>query len=279
MNWPQIDLPQFEPGWVWLVGTGPGDPGLLTIHAVNAINQADVIIFDALVNPAILDLAASHCKIEFAGKRGGKPSAIQRDITYRLIALARDQKRVLRLKGGDPFVFGRGGEEALALVAADIPFRVVPGISAGIGALAYAGIPLTHRDTNQAVTFITGHDAQGSVPSGFDWHAVAKGSPVLVMYMALKHHQRITRKLMEAGRLPGEPVAIISDATLPTQNVVETTLEALPITISDHDIQPPAIIVVGDVVRFRAALDWIGMIDGREPILDPLCTNAGQQTG
>ena len=265
MKWPDSDLPSFEPGWVWLVGSGPGDPGLLTVHAVNAINQAEVIVYDALVNPAILALAPTGCAVEYAGKRGGKPSALQRDITVRLIELAGKNKRVLRLKGGDPFVFGRGGEEALALVDADVPFRVVPGISAGVGALAYAGIPLTHRDTNQAVTFLTGHDAQGVVPSAVDWDALAKGSPVIVMYMALKHHETIVSKLLAAGRRPDEAVAVIRNGTLPSQRIIETTLEELPLTITAQDVKPPAIIVVGPVVHFRGALDWIGMMAGRKP--------------
>lgn len=279
MKWPDSGLPSFEPGWVWLVGTGPGDPGLLTVHAVNAINQADVIVFDALVNPAILKLAPSGCVIEYAGKRGGKPSAKQRDITYRLIELARKDKRVLRLKGGDPFIFGRGGEEALALVEAGTPFRIVPGISAGVGGLAYAGIPLTHRDTNQTVTFVTGHDAQGLVPSAVDWAAVAKGSPVIVMYMALKHHKAIVSKLIDAGRRPDEPVAIVRNATLPDQSVVETTLASLPSVIAEKSIQPPAVIVVGAVVQMRAALDWIGMINGRSLTADPLDVRQHRETG
>lgn len=279
LNWPHARLPRFDPGWVWLVGTGPGDPGLLTVHAVNAINQADAIIYDALVNSEVLDLASEHATIEYAGKRGGKPSAKQRDITFRLIELARSQKRVLRLKGGDPFVFGRGGEEALALVEADIPFRVVPGISAGIGALAYAGIPLTHRDTNQAVTFLTGHDAHGLVPGAVDWNAVAKGSPVIVMYMALKHHRAITEQLIKAGRCPNELVAIICDATLPSQEVTETTLQKLPETIAVRKITAPAIIVVGEVIRFRSALDWIGMMAGRMPVIDPLGTRTVKDVG
>lgn len=270
MKWPDSDLPTFQTGWVWLVGSGPGDPGLLTIHAVNAINQADVIVFDALVNDAVLSLAPAGCTIEFAGKRGGKPSAKQRDITFRLIELARQNKRVLRLKGGDPFVFGRGGEEALALVDAGIPFRIVPGITAGLGALAYAGIPLTHRDTNQTVTFLTGHDAHGVVPGAVDWTALAEGSPVIVMYMALKHHHTIVSKLTDAGRSPDEAVAIICNATLPEQTVVETTLGSMPTTIIERDIQPPAIIVIGPVVHFRAALDWIGAMAGKKPDTDIL---------
>ncbi|MEL6962882.1 MAG: uroporphyrinogen-III C-methyltransferase [Pseudomonadota bacterium] len=279
MKWPKCELPMFEPGWVWLVGTGPGDPGLLTVHAVNAINQADVIVFDALVNPAILELAPAGCVIEYAGKRGGKPSAKQRDITFRLIELARKKKRVLRLKGGDPFIFGRGGEEALALVEAGILFRVVPGISAGVGGLAYAGIPLTHRDTNQTVTFVTGHDARGLVPNAVDWSAVAKGSPVIVMYMALKHHEAIVSKLLAAGRRPDEPAAIICNATLSDQSVVETTLASLPLVVAENAIQPPAIIVVGAVVELRAALDWIGMMNGRSLTVDAWDMCRQRETG
>ena len=164
---------------------------------------------------------------------------------------------MLRLKGGDPFVFGRGGEEALSLVESNIPFRIVPGISAGIGGLAYAGIPVTHRDTNQTVTFITGHDANGEVPHGVDWAQIARGSQVLVIYMALKHAPQITRKLLDGGRRPDEPVAIVADASLPTQCVVETTLGQLPQAIEESGIAPPAIVVIGEVVRFRTALNWL----------------------
>ena len=280
MKWPDMALPRFDPGWVWLTGTGPGDPGLLTVHAINAINQADVIVYDALVNSSVLDLAPPHALIEYAGKRGGKPSAKQRDITYRLIQFARQSKRVLRLKGGDPFVFGRGGEEALALVDARIPFRIIPGISAGIGALAYAGIPLTHRDTNQAVTFLTGHDAKGLVPNAIDWEALAKGSPVIVMYMALKNLPSIVTRLIKAGRRSNEPVAIICDATLPAQTVTETTLEQLPATIVQERISPPAIIVLGEVVRFRKALDWKAIMEGDWlPVSDPLGTRSTKEVG
>ena len=178
-------LPAFEPGWVWLVGAGPGDPGLLTLHALNALRQADAVVYDALVDAGVLAHARSGALVEYAGKRGGKPSPKQRDISLKLIELARSGKRVCRLKGGDPFVFGRGGEEAMALVEAGIPFRIVPGVSAGIGGLAYAGIPVTHRDINQSVTFLTGHDQTGLTPSAIDWVGVARGAPVIVMYMAI----------------------------------------------------------------------------------------------
>ena len=264
------DMPRFEPGSVWLAGAGPGDPGLLSLLALHGLRQADVVVYDALVDERILALAAPGAAQEYAGKRGGKPSAKQRDISLRLIELAREGKRVLRLKGGDPFVFGRGGEEALALVAARIPFRIVPGISAGIGGLAYAGIPVTHRNVNSAVTFVTGHDASGLVPDSVDWQALAKGAPVLVIYMALKHLEQITGRLIAGGRRADEPVAIVSKATTAEQRVLETSLARASKDAEASRIEPPALVVVGDVVRLRAALDWLGALDGRQLIVDPL---------
>ena len=257
-------LPEFLPGWVWLVGGGPGDRGLLTLHAINAIRQADVIIYDALVDETILNLARPDIDIEYAGKRGGRPSPRQKDINFRLIELARQGKRVLRLKGGDPFIFGRGGEEALQLVAADIPFRVVPGITAGIGGLSYAGIPATHRDINQSVTFLTGHDQTGELPSAIDWDALAKGSQVIVMYMAMKHLNSITQKLLAGGRSPTEAVAIVCNATKPEQQVLVSDLSHIAEETKKANLQPPAIFVVGEVVRLRAGLDWLGLVqDGK----------------
>jgi len=272
-------LPGIEPGWVWLVGAGPGTTGLLTLLALRGLTTADVVVYDALVDEATLKLARPGAALEYAGKRGGKPSAKQPDISLRLIQLAREGKRVLRLKGGDPFVFGRGGEEALALVEAGVPFRIVPGISAGIGGLAYAGIPVTHRDCNQAVTFLTGHDAGGAVPDGLDWNAVAKGSPVIVMYMALKHIAPIAARLISAGRLPGEPVAVVSKATGVEQRVLESTLGVCAADVAASGIEPPAIVVVGEVVRLRAALDWLGAMEGRVLVPDPLGTRRQGQTG
>jgi uroporphyrin-III C-methyltransferase len=264
------DLPAFEPGSVWLAGAGPGEPGLLSLLALHGLKQADVVIYDALVDERILAMARQGAVREYAGKRGGKPSAKQRDISLRLIELAREGKRVLRLKGGDPFVFGRGGEEALALVAASVSFRIVPGISAGIGGLAYAGIPVTHRDVNSAVTFITGHDASGLVPDSVDWAVLAKGAPVLVIYMALKHIEQIAQRLIAGGRRPDEPVAIVAKATMADQRVLETTLANVAKDAAMAKIEPPAMVVVGDVVRLRAGLDWLGALDGRRLISDPL---------
>ncbi len=272
-------LPTLDPGWVWLTGAGPGDPGLLTLHALNGIRQADVIVHDALVGPEILGLAGPGCEILHAGKRGGKPSPKQPDISARLVQLAREGRRVLRLKGGDPFVFGRGGEEALALVEAGIPFRVIPGISAGIGGLAHAGIPLTHRETNSAVTFLTGHGVSGDIPDGIDWPALAAASPVLVVYMALKHLGTIRGHLMAGGRSPAEPVAIVSKATLPEEAVVETTLGSCVEDAARFGIEPPVMVVVGEVVRLRAGLDWAGAMAGRILDADPLGTRARRDAG
>ena len=264
------DWPTLERGWVWLCGAGPGDPGLLTLHALNALRQADVVIYDALVQEQILDWAPQAEHI-YAGKRGGKPSAKQRDISLRLVDLAREGKKVLRLKGGDPFVFGRGGEEAQTLVQHGIPIRIIPGISAGIGGLAYAGIPVTHRDVNQSVTFVTGHDQSGNATSSLDWNAIAKGSQVIVIYMGMKHIAQITSSLIYAGRDPHEPVAIVTTATTEHQRVLETTLSTATADIEEAGLEPPAIICVGRSVLMRQTLDWQAMAKGHAPRdLDPL---------
>jgi uroporphyrin-III C-methyltransferase len=273
MNKLPFALPDFQPGWVWLVGAGPGDPALLTLAGWHALSHADVVVYDALVEPKILELARKGAVLEHAGKRGGRPSPTQPDISRRLVEHARASKRVLRLKGGDPFVFGRGGEEALALVAAQVPFRIVPGITAGIGGLAYAGIPLTHRDTNHSVTFITGHGATGDVPDSLDWVALARGAPLLVIYMALTHVETIARHLLEAGRPGDDPVAVISRATTPRQVVLETTLANVAADTARHGIEPPAMVAIGQVVRLRAGLDWLGAIAGRTLVADPLHSN------
>ncbi|WP_230173345.1 uroporphyrinogen-III C-methyltransferase [Rhizobium sp. CECT 9324] len=262
-------LPAIQPGHVWLAGAGPGDPGLLTLLAAKALSEADVIVHDALVNDECLKLARSGAMLEYAGKRGGKPSAKQRDISLRLVELAKSGLRVLRLKGGDPFVFGRGGEEALTLIEHGVPFRIVPGITAGIGGLAYAGIPVTHREINHAVTFLTGHDSSGVVPDRIDWDAIGRGSPVIVMYMAMKHMGQIAANLIAAGRSVDEPVAFVCDAATPAQTVLETTLGRAEADMLSAGIVPPAIVVVGEVVRLRASLDWLGALDGRVLQPDP----------
>ena len=257
-------LPEIEKGSVWLAGAGPGDPGLLTLLVAKALSEADVIVYDALVNDECLKLARPDAVLEYAGKRGGKPSVKQRDISLRLVDLAREGHRVLRLKGGDPFVFGRGGEEALTLVQHGILFRIVPGITAGIGGLAYAGIPVTHREINHAVTFLTGHDSSGIVPDRIDWEALGRGSPVIVMYMAMKHIGQISANLIAAGRSADEPVAFVCNAATADQQVLETTLGRAEADVEASGLQPPAIVVIGEVVRFRKGMDWLGALSGRQ---------------
>lgn len=249
----EADFPPFEPGTVWLVGAGPGSPGLLTLLGFYALGHADVVVHDALVAPALLKFASPTAILVHAGKRGGKPSPKQADITLRLIAEAKAGKRVLRLKGGDPLLFGRGAEEAMALWREGIKFRFVPGISAGLGGLAYAGIPVTHRDTNQAVVFLTGHEESGGLPQSVDWAAIARAAPVIVMFMAVKHLPAIAEKLIAAGRDPSDLLAVVSEASLPDQAVVETILGKA----GDLDQLPtPAIVVLGPVNRYREVLNW-----------------------
>jgi uroporphyrin-III C-methyltransferase len=259
-----LSLPIFERGWVWLAGAGPGDPGLITLLGLSAISSADVILYDALVDTKLLKLARPNAELIFAGKRAGKRSCKQSDISRTLVSLARKGQRVLRLKGGDPFVFGRGAEEALTLARARVPFRIVPGVTAGIGGLAYAGIPVTHRDTNSAVTFLTGHGADGKLPH-FDWAAIAKASPTLVLFMARKHAGEIAGHLIAAGRSTNEPAAIVSNASLHGQDVRVTDLASLGAVATENTA--PAIIVIGDNVRLREGLDWLGAMAGK--ILNP----------
>lgn len=251
-------FPAFEAGWVWLVGAGPGAPGLMSLLAYHAMQHCDVVVYDALVNPDILRWVRAGAEKEYAGKRGGKPSPVQRDISVRLIELARQGKRVLRLKGGDPFMFGRGGEESQTLAKAGIPFRIVPGITAGVGGLAYAGIPATHRDTNHAVIFLTGHDATGKMPANVNWSAIATAAPVIVMYMAVKNLGEIAGVLMGAGRDADDPVTIISNASLPQQQVFSTILRNAGAFVAEHEPPTPALVVVGHASDWRPLLDWYG---------------------
>jgi uroporphyrin-III C-methyltransferase len=241
--------PQFDPGSVWLVGAGPGDPGLLTLHALHALAAADVVLHDALVPADILALADT-ARMEPVGKRAGGARTHQLRINQRLIALARQGLRVVRLKGGDPLVFGRGGEEALALAAAGIPFRIVPGISAAIGGTAGAGIPLTHRTLARSVAFATGHDARGALP---DVSAVARAD-VLVFYMGLRHAAEIAALLMAAGRPRDEAVAFVANATSPRQSVALATLGTAAAVAATLSTRHPTLIVIGPVVALRDML-------------------------
>lgn len=243
--------PSFDPGTVWLVGAGPGDPGLLTLHAVNALSAADVIVHDALVDPRILALARRDAILENAGKRGGRASVAQTDITDRLIALARAGRRVLRLKGGDPFIFGRGGEEALALTEAGVFFRVIPGVSSGLASLALHGIPATTRDTNHAVILATGHCAQGHRT---DWAALARADVPIVLYMAVTNVVAIVGELLEGGLDAATPVLIVHAATTAEEEVVEACLGELPRLSAAGALQSPAILVIGAIAAFRSQI-------------------------
>jgi uroporphyrin-III C-methyltransferase len=271
-----LALPSFDAGWVWLAGAGPGDPGLISALGLHAIAAADVILYDALVNETLLKLARPGAELIYAGKRAGKPSCKQSDISRTLVSLARKNKRVLRLKGGDPFVFGRGAEEALTLARAGVPFRIVPGITAGIGGLAYAGIAVTHRDTNHVVTFLTGHGADGKLPK-LDWVAIARGSPTIVLYMARKYAGEIAAKLIAAGREPNEPAAIVSNASFADQIVRVTTLKELGPAAAES--AAPAILVIGENVRLRAGLDWLGALAGKTLAPEPLERNKLSDAG
>jgi uroporphyrin-III C-methyltransferase len=256
MNFPPDIFPPFPemaPGEVWLVGAGPGDPRLLTVMAVHALRSADTIIHDALVDPRILSLAREGAEIHFAGKRGGRPSPQQRDINELIIAEAKKGRRVLRLKGGDPFVFGRGGEEAFALVREGIPYRVVPGITAGLAAPALAGIPATTRETNHAVILAAGHRADDDSAAGA-WEALAATGQPIILYMALAQIEEITAAFLRGGMSPDTPAAIISNATSDTERVLETRLRDLARDARSHAIEAPAVIVVGATAALRAVL-------------------------
>lgn len=259
-------FPEFIPGTVWLVGAGPGAPGLMSLLAYHAMQNCDVVVYDALVNPDILRWVRVGAEMEYAGKRGGKPSPVQRDISLRLIELAQAGKRVLRLKGGDPFMFGRGGEESQTLAKHKVVFRIVPGITAGVGGLAYAGIPATHRDTNHAVIFLTGHDATGKMPANVNWTAIATAAPVIVMYMGVKNLGEIAGVLLGAGRPADDPVTIISNASLPQQQVASTTIADAGHFVATYNPPTPAIVVIGHASDWRPILDWYGDVERENAI-------------
>lgn len=243
--------PPFEPGTVWFVGAGPGDPGLLTLHALHALRQADAIVYDALVDRRILALAREGAGLEYAGKRGGKPSAAQQDICERLVAFAKAGKRVLRLKGGDPFVFGRGGEEAQALAAAGIPFRIVPGLSSGLAALGLHGIAATKRGVNHAVILATGHAAEGDGP---DWAALARSKAPIILYMAVANLPAIVAELKAGGLAGDTPALAVHAATTAAERVIETTLDGLVGFAAEGTLTAPAIIAIGTMAASQPGL-------------------------
>jgi uroporphyrin-III C-methyltransferase len=275
----RLAFPEFARGSVWLAGAGPGDPGLLTLHAAHALGCADVILHDALVAAEILALARPAAAFEPVGKRAGRPGPAQLRINQRLIELARSNLRVLRLKGGDPFVFGRGGEEALALAAAGVPFRVVPGITAGIGGLAYAGIPLTHRMLSPSVALVTGRTVGSGRERDVDWPALARGTRTIVLYMALGRLAEIARALIADGRAPGEPVALLRDATTARQRCLRTTLREAATTAKPIEAGAPTLIVIGKVVGLSELLAACQQVAPARLIDDVLVPAAGARAG
>jgi uroporphyrin-III C-methyltransferase len=245
-------VPALEPGHVWLAGAGPGDPGCLTLAVLAGLGRADAIVYDALVHEAVLALADERAERIFAGKRGGKPSADQAGISATLIELARAGRRVLRLKGGDPYVFGRGGEEALALAEAGVPFRVLPGVTAGLASLAAAGIPPTMRGLNKAIILATGHAA--GTEEDLDWQALARTGQPIVVYMGLKSLPVIVTQLLRGGLAPGTPAAVIMAATTPEQRVLTAPLGEIAAEAGRQGFAAPAVIVVGEIVAMRQRL-------------------------
>jgi uroporphyrin-III C-methyltransferase len=243
--------PVLEPGHVWLAGAGPGDPGLLTLDAVAGLVQAEVILHDALIDPRVLALAGPQAKLEHVGKRGGQPSARQSDICNRLIELARSRARVLRLKGGDPLVFGRGGDEAIALAAAGIPYRIISGVTAGLAAAAAALIPATLRGVNQAIILAAGHSC---AEDELDWAALARTGQPIMVYMATHNLRHVVDALARGGLSPDTPVAAIMAATMAQERIIVSNLGRLIADASAADLGSPSLIIVGDIVAARRLL-------------------------
>jgi uroporphyrinogen III methyltransferase / synthase len=246
-----------EPGIVYLVGAGPGDLGLLTARALELIVAADVIVHDRLIPREALAAAHPDAELLYVGKEPGDASVPQEGIGELLIDRARQGRIVVRLKGGDPFVFGRGGEEAEALAEAGIPFEIVPGVTAGVAAPAYAGIPVTHRDDASAVAFVTGHEDPDKEDSALDYEALARFPGTLVFYMGVKALPRIAERLIAAGRDPSEPAAVIERGTLPGQRTVTGTLEGIAAAAAEAEISPPSVTVVGPVAARRERIAWL----------------------
>jgi len=236
------------------VGAGPGDPGLLSLYGLHALRQADVVVYDNLVAPAILELARADAERIYVGKRCGQHTMPQQSINDLLVQLARQHKRVVRLKGGDPFIFGRGGEEIEALANRNIPFEVVPGITAASGVAAYAGIPLTHRDHAQSCVFVTGHLQSGTM--NLDWDALARPNQTIVIYMGLLGLPILCAQLIAHGLAAVTPAAIVQQGTTDSQQVLTGTLQTLPALAAAAQLAPPALLIVGSVVSLRDKLSW-----------------------
>ncbi len=243
-------------GKVFLVGAGPGDPGLLTLKAADLLAEADCVIYDYLVNPAILRRARRKAELIDVGKRGTEVSWTQAEINRTLIDRAGRYKRIVRLKGGDPFVFGRGGEEALALTEAGIDWEVVPGVSAGASVAAYAGIPITHRGLSSSVTFVTGHETPSKETSSIRWEHLATGADTLVFFMGVGRIREIASQLLQHGRAASTPVAVIRWGTYSHQETWTGDLTTIADVVEQESVKSPALIVVGEVVSLREHLQW-----------------------
>jgi uroporphyrin-III C-methyltransferase len=241
-------------GTVYLVGAGPGDPELLTLKAARLIGEADAIVYDHLVAPAIVERAAKGAELIYAGKERGDHTLPQEELNLLLVKLAKAGKRVLRLKGGDPYIFGRGGEEVETLFAHGVPFEVVPGVTAAAGVASYAGIPLTHRDYSQACVFVTGNLKDGSM--NLDWPGLARRRQTVVIYMGLHGLPTLCDKLIEHGLPRDWPAAIVQQGTQPSQRTVTGTLESLPRLAEAAKLHAPTLIIVGEVVKLREKLAW-----------------------
>jgi uroporphyrinogen III methyltransferase / synthase len=246
-----------DDGIVYLVGAGPGDPGLMTRRSLELIASADVVLYDRLIPPGALDGARADAELRYVGKEPGRPAVEQEEINRLLVELGRAGRRVVRLKGGDPFVFGRGGEEAEALAAAGVRFEVVPGVTAGVAAPAYAGIPVTHRDAASAVAFVTGHEDPSKDGSALDWEVLARFPGTLVFYMGIKHLPLIAERLTGAGRPASEAAAVVARGTLAGQLTVSGTLEEIAARVDEAGLRPPAITLVGPVAELRETLTWL----------------------
>jgi uroporphyrinogen III methyltransferase/synthase len=244
------------PGKVWLIGAGPGDPGLMTVAGVAALAEAEVVVYDRLVNAQLLKLAPSSAERIFVGKEAGAHALRQEEINALLVDKARQGKRVVRLKGGDPYVFGRGGEEAEALAAAGVPFEVVPGVTSAVAVPAYAGIPITHRGLASSFAVITGHEDPTKADTAIEWSKLATGVDTLVFLMGAATLPQIVEKLVEHGRPAATPVAVIRWGTTPAQEVVTGTLADIVRRVKEARLEPPAVTVVGEVVRLRETLRW-----------------------